>query len=156
LVRSFQHETAVKSLSFASTLFLVFTVGAAALPHDSPTGLWRTIDDKTHKPRGLIRIYEHEGALYGRIEASLDPAETKEFCDKCPGELRHKPMVGLVIMRGMKKHGNEYSGGEILDPDTGWTYRCRMMLEENGWRLVVRGYIGLSIAGRSQVWLRAE
>jgi uncharacterized protein (DUF2147 family) len=156
LVRSFHYETAVKSLSLASALFLVFALGAAALPHDSPTGLWRTIDDKTHKPRGLIRIYEHDGALYGRIEASLDPAETKEFCDKCPGELRHKPMIGLVIMRGMKKHGNGYSGGEILDPDTGWTYQCRMMLEENGWRLVVRGYIGLSIVGRSQVWLRAE
>jgi uncharacterized protein (DUF2147 family) len=65
-------------------------------------------------------------------------------------------MVGLVIMRGMKKKGDEYSGGEILDPDSGWTYRCRMTLAENGSRLVVRGYIGLSIAGRSQVWLRAE
>jgi uncharacterized protein (DUF2147 family) len=127
----------VKLLLIISTLFLNLRAGAVA--HDSPIGLWRTIDDKTHKPRGLVQIYEHDGALYGRIEGSLDPAEAREFCGKCPGELRNKPMIGLVIMRGMKKHGNEYSGGEILDPDSGWTYRCRMTLEENGLRLVVRG-----------------
>ena len=156
MVRPFQHESVVKSVSLVLILFLIVPLEAWAPSHDSPTGLWRTVDDKTHKPRALIRIYEHAGALSGRIEGSLDPAETKEFCDKCPGELRNKPMVGLVIMHGMKKQGKEYSGGEILDPDSGRTYSCRMTLAEDGWRLVVRGYLGLSIVGRSQVWLRAE
>src|SRR5215472_9617422 len=150
-MRSFRYETVVKPCLLISILFLGSAL-QAAFHHESPIGLWRTIDDKTHKPRGLVRIYEHNGALYGRIEASLDPSETKEFCDKCPGDLHNKPMVGLVIIRGMKKHGDEYSGGEILDPDTGWIYRCRFILTVNGSRLVVRGYIGISIAGRSQTW----
>lgn len=147
--------------AFVKLLLYIFVLGIAEafappVSHDSPVGMWKTIDDKTHKPRGLVRIYEQDGALYGRIEGGFDPAESKQLCDKCSGELRHKPLLGLVILRGMKKHGDEYSGGEILDPDTGSFYRCRITMEDHGSRLVVRGYIGLPIAGRSQTWLRAE
>jgi uncharacterized protein (DUF2147 family) len=139
-------------------LFILILVGGlvAAPSNDTPAGLWKTIDDKTQKPRGLVRIYEKEGVLYGRIESSFDGAEGNDICDKCPGERKNQPVVGLLILSGLKKRGNEYSGGEILDPDTGWVYRCRLTLEGNGSRLVVRGYLGLPVAGRSQTWYRAE
>ena len=136
---------------------LLLTAGLlASSPHDTPAGLWKTVDDKTQRPRGTVRIYEQEGALYGRIETSFDPSQTNEICDKCPGDRKNKPVIGLVILSGLKKRGNEYSGGEILDPDTGWVYRCRLTLEDNGAKLIVRGYIGLPLAGRSQTWYRAE
>jgi uncharacterized protein (DUF2147 family) len=60
----------------------------------------------------------------------------------------------MVILTGMKKNGPEYNGGEILDPDTGWVYRCKMRLAENGSKLILRGYLGVSLLGRSQTWLR--
>jgi uncharacterized protein (DUF2147 family) len=122
----------------------------------SPVGLWKTIDDNTHKPRGLIRLYEDHGEIYGKVEASFDPKEAGERCDKCDGERKDKPVVGMVVIRHMVRHGREYSGGDILDPDTGWVYRCRFTLEDGGKKLVVRGYLGLSLLGRSQTWYRAD
>jgi uncharacterized protein (DUF2147 family) len=131
---------------------------AAPIPAQdpSPAGLWRTIDDKTHKTRGLIRIFEKDGAIFGKIEASFDPVEAKEVCNKCDGDRKGKPVIGLVIMRDMKKRGPEYGGGDILDPDTGSIYRCRMTLEDGGRKLTVRGYLGVALLGRSQTWIREE
>ena len=122
----------------------------------SPTGLWRTIDDKTHKPRGLVRIFEQDGAIFGRIEASFDPVEAKQVCQKCEGDRKNKPVIGLLILRNMKKRGSDYAGGDILDPDTGWIYKCKMSLDEDGRKLTVRGYVGMALIGRSQTWIRQE
>jgi uncharacterized protein (DUF2147 family) len=131
--------------------FGLVPLGAADL---SPAGLWKTIDDKTGRPRGVVRIYEQNGQLFGKIESSLLPHEAKEFCDRCSGERKNKPSIGMVILTGMKKNGTEYNGGEILDPDTGWVYRCKMRLAENGKKLILKGYVGISLLGRSQIWLR--
>ena len=133
---------------------MLCTSSLAAEP--SPTGLWKTFDDKTQKPRGLIRLYEENGAIFGRIEASVDPKEAREICDKCSGERKNKPVVGMVVLRGMRKQGSGYAGGEILDPDTGWVYRCKMNVEKDGEKLVVRGYLGFSLIGRSQTWVRQK
>ena len=133
----------------------LFCVPLLAL-EPSPVGVWRTVDDNTHKPRGLIRLYEENGEIFGRIEASLDPKEAKEVCEKCDGERKNKPVVGMVVMRHMARHGKEYSGGDILDPDTGWVYKCRFWLQEDGRVLLVRGFMGISLLGRSQIWYRQE
>jgi uncharacterized protein (DUF2147 family) len=138
---------------FLTVLFLCVPAWAAS---ESPVGVWKTVDDVTHKPRGLIRLYEENGEIFGRVEASLDPKEAGEICGKCDGERKNKPVVGMVVMRHMKKHGDEYSGGDILDPDTGWVYRCRLWLQEGGKVLLVRGFLGFSLMGRSQIWYRAE
>ena len=139
---------------------LFFIVLLSSLPvrgfDPSPEGVWRTIDDNTHKARGLIRLYEQNGEVFGRVEASFDPKEAKEICERCSGDRKNKPVVGMVVMRNMKKHGAEYAGGDILDPDTGLVYRCKFTLEDGGRKLVVRGFIGISLLGRSQTWLREE
>jgi uncharacterized protein (DUF2147 family) len=139
----------------------LFTLGLLALALSpsfaadlSPAGLWKTIDDKTGHARGFVRIYEQNGQLFGKIESSLVPDEAKEICEKCSGERKNKPVIGMVILTGMKKNGPEYNGGEILDPDTGCVYRCKMRLAENGSKLILRGYLGFSLLGRSQTWLR--
>jgi len=120
----------------------------------SPAGLWKTIDDKTHQPRGTVRIYEQNGVFFGKIESSFNPAELGERCEKCTGDRKGAPVIGLVIMRGMTRHGAEYDGGDILDPETGSVYRCRLTLSGDGEKLTVRGYLGMSIFGRSQIWAR--
>ena len=126
----------------------------AAEREPSPVGLWKTVDDRTHKPRAIIRIYEEKGAFFGRIEYSFDPEELTARCEKCSGDRKDAPVIGLVIMRGITKQGSEYRGGEILDPETGWTYRCRFTISAEGEKLFVRGYLGLAVLGRTQTWTR--
>jgi len=127
----------------------------------SPVGLWKTFDDRTHKARGIIRIYEDGGALAGRIESSFTPEEMAERCEKCSGDQKDAPIIGLVILRSMhasrvSERGAEYEGGEILDPETGSVYRCRFTLSSDGEKLFVRGYLAMSIFGRTQTWTRME
>jgi uncharacterized protein (DUF2147 family) len=129
---------------------------AAGGTEGSPAGLWKTFDDRTHKPRGTIRIYEEGGTLAGRIESSFTPEERTERCEKCSGDRKDAPVIGLVIMRGMRRNGMEYAGGDILDPETGSVYRCRLILSSDGQKLFVRGYLGVSILGRTQTWIRLE
>ena len=121
---------------------------------DSPVGLWRTIDDRTGKARSVVRIYEEAGRLHGRIERGFDPREQDRVCDKCEDERRGKPLRHMVILLNLKAEAGEFVDGDILDPDNGTVYRCKMRLEEGGRRLVVRGYVGVSLFGRSQTWER--
>ena len=119
----------------------------------TPIGRWKTIDDKTGKPKAIVQVYWENGKLYGKIEATLDP-NAKKICDKCKDARKDQPIVGMVIMRGLVLHGEEYSGGDILDPDNGSVYRCKLRVEEHGSQLSVRGFIGFSLLGRSQTWTR--
>jgi uncharacterized protein (DUF2147 family) len=125
----------------------------AAANEDSPIGLWKTIDDKTGAPRAIVRIYEQDGRLFGKIQSSFAPGAAQRVCKVCSDERKDQPIIGLIIIRNMKRTDEEYSGGDILDPDTGSVYHCKMHVE-GGTRLVVRGYIGFSLIGRNQTWQR--
>jgi uncharacterized protein (DUF2147 family) len=120
----------------------------------SPVGLWKTIDDKTGMARALVRIYEDHGRLFGRIEDSFTNGADRRVCVPCTDERKDQPIIGLLIIRNIKANGGEYDGGDILDPESGSVYRCNMHLEQGGTRLVLRGYIGFSLLGRSQTWQR--
>lgn len=140
----------------ALTRALLALAPVMAADHASPAGLWRTYDDRTGRQRGVVRIWEQNGVFYGRIEGTYDPNDAHKVCDKCRDDRRGKPIIGLDIIRGMKADGEEWDGGEILDPENGQTYRCIMRLKDGGNKLVVRGYVGFSLVGRSQIWQRAE
>ena len=127
---------------------------AAAADAASPVGAWKTIDDKTGKERAIVRVYEKDGLLFGRIEQTFTPGGESRVCVPCTDERRNQPIIGLLVVRNMKADNGEYSGGDILDPESGSVYRCKMHLEQNGSRLVVRGYIGFALLGRSQTWQR--
>jgi uncharacterized protein (DUF2147 family) len=128
-----------------------------AQAESSPVGLWKTIDDATNKPRSLIRISDKNGELIATVEKGLLPGETGDkLCDKCTDERKDKPLIGMVIMDGMKPKGDVYEGGHILDPDNGQVYKCRIKLDNSGNKLEVRGFIGISLIGRSQTWVREE
>lgn len=143
-------------VSAAFALVLLIQAGSGRADDSSPAGLWRTYDDKTGRERGLVRIWEQDGVLYGSVAGTVDPAEAKRTCDKCRDDRKDKPILGLNIIRGMKRDGDRWDGGQILDPENGDTYRCSMRLEEGGRKLIVRGYLGISLLGRSQVWVRAQ
>jgi uncharacterized protein (DUF2147 family) len=143
---------------FLQTFLLAIAIPLYAADLSSPVGKWMTIDDKSGKPGGIIRIEQIDGEYRGWIEKIFpDPDEDPNpTCQLCGGERKNKPVVGLNFMWGITKQGEEYRGGEILDPRSGRIYRARMKLEDGGKRLNVRGFIGVSLLGRSQVWHRAE
>lgn len=122
----------------------------------SPAGWWQPIDEKTGRPLGLIQIYEVRGLFFGRIEPSSPTDDASRRCTKCSDERRDQPITGLVLIRNMQLQGDEYVGGDILDPDTGRIYGCKFRLSDGGRKLIMRGFIGLSLFGRSQTWQRVE
>jgi uncharacterized protein (DUF2147 family) len=142
----------------ALTLAAALVASHAWADDNSPVGLWKNIDDVSGKPKALIRITESNGTLQGQIE-KLFRAPTEDQnpkCEKCEGARKDQPVIGLVIMNGLKKDGDEYNGGEILDPDNGKVYRSKIHLTDGGKKLSVRGYIGVPMLGRSQTWVRQE
>ncbi|MBS0443615.1 MAG: DUF2147 domain-containing protein [Proteobacteria bacterium] len=144
----------MKRLAF---LIAAFALHAAALAQATPVGLWKTIDDETKTEKSLVRIVEAGGVLGGKIEKLLDPAKQNDVCDKCSDERKGKPIVGLSIIRNAKQDGEDksvWTGGEILDPNNGKTYRLRLKPLDGGKQLEVRGYIGPFF--RNQTWIRVE
>jgi uncharacterized protein (DUF2147 family) len=145
-----------------STTLAALVAGAtlsAAADSGTPAGLWRSIDDKTQKERSLIRIVENNGLYEGKVErilTRLPDDDPDHLCRKCEGERKDKPIIGMTILWGLKKEGDHWGGGEILDPKNGKIYRAKMTLVDSGRKLEVRGFIGVSLLGRSQTWLREQ
>ncbi len=119
-------------------------------------GKWKTIDDETSQPKSIVEIYERDGKVYGKIVRLFrDPGEDPDpVCDQCePDDGRYnKKIIGMEIMRDMTKSGDSFDGGDILDPNNGKVYRCKIWLE--GSNLMVRGYWGPFY--RTQTWLKAQ
>lgn len=124
----------------------------------SPVGRWSTVDDATGKVTSVVVMWEENGKLYGKIEKLVnpDPQDPNPRCSRCQGEMKDKPVVGLRILWALRKDGHQWSGGKVLDPDNGKVYKCYIAMEDGGHKLKVRGFIGFSLFGRTQVWLRDE
>ena len=136
---------------------LVLLTGLTALAADpTPVGTWKTYDDHTGALHGLVAITEAGGELQGRILKSYDPAKPNPVCDHCEGERKGQPVIGMVFLWGLRKDGDTYRGGYILDPDNGKVYKAKLQLADGGRKLEVRGFIGFSLLGRTQTWVRAE
>ena len=151
-------RTLNKAGVFGLTLAAAVMSSALWADDNSPVGLWQNIDDVSGKPRALIRITESDGTLKGVIEKAFPaPSEVQNpKCEKCEGVNKNVPIVGLTILTGLRKDGEEYTDGEILDPDNGKVYSSKVHLTDNGKKLSVRGYIGTPLLGRSQTWVRQE
>lgn len=130
-------------LTFALSLFGVMTFAQIE-------GKWKTIDDETKQAKSIVEIFKKsDGKYYGKISQLLTkPADPN--CTTCKDDRKGKPLLGLEIIRGLKKDSDEFTGGNITDPKTGKTYKCT--ITRNGDKLNVRGYLGLSLLGRTQVW----
>ena len=118
-------------------------------------GKWKTIDDETGKAKSIVEIYEKSGKIYGKVIEILEAEHKKKVCVNCSGEDKNKPILGMIIIKGLKKEGNEYTGGKILDPKNGKLYKCFIALESND-KLKVRGFVGISLFGRTQYWYRVK
>jgi len=152
-------QRAILSVLFAgAALALVLAGRALAGGAPTPAGLWRTIDDSTHRDTSLVRITESGGEFRGVVEKIFesDPENPGHLCKECKGDRKDKPIIGMTILWGLKQDGDEWNGGEILDPKNGKTYRCKMTVSPDGKSLNVRGFIGFSLLGRTQTWVRQQ
>ncbi|PQV47602.1 DUF2147 domain-containing protein [Paraburkholderia sp. BL21I4N1] len=125
---------------------------------DSPVGMWQTIDDHTGQPKALVQIAQDGGgSLSGKVVKGLGPNDQPDRrCTACTDGRKDQPILGMTIINDMKKDGDSWDHGQILDPENGKLYKCKMHLEDGGNKLVVRGYIGISLLGRSQTWVRQQ
>ena len=145
---------------FTKVVLALSLVASFALANSTTAiGTWKTIDDETGNVKSLVEITEADGQLTGKVVKlfrKLDEDQDPK-CDKCSGDKKDKPMMGLQILWGLKKDSDtKWSGGEIMDPKKGKTYSCKMELVEDGKKLKVRGFLGFSLLGRTQTWERQE
>lgn len=135
-----------------SVLVLLFFYVSAALA-DSPQGSWTTFDDKTGEKRAVVRLSILDGVLSGKILKVYPKPGDRGICAKCPGQFKDKPIEGLRFVWGLREHGDGmWAGGRILDPKTGKIYHVKLSVK--GDKLYVRGYVGMSMLGRTQIWRR--
>jgi uncharacterized protein (DUF2147 family) len=138
-------------MRLVSAIFLFLPLAGLG---QSISGKWKTIDDSSGKEKSIVEIFEKEGKFYGRVvrifvEKDEDP---DPVCDKCPeDDARYKKkIIGMEIIRGLSKSGDRFEDGDILDPEVGKIYKCRLWLE--GKDLKVRGFWGPFY--RTQTWKR--
>ena len=135
--------------------FLTSAVASIAFAQ-SPAGLWKTIDDATGKEKAMVRITESAGVFTGKVEKLLDPTKQDSKCDECTDSRKGQPVLGLTIIRNIKKGESHWEGGDILDAANGKVYRARLTLSADNKKLDVKGYIGTPLFGRTQTWSRVE
>lgn len=138
----------------------VVLLGAAGLPvraaEPTAAGLWAQVDEKTGKPESWFKITERNGIYEGAIvKIFFKPGEDPNWvCDKCQGAEKGRPVLGLTLIKGMQRNGLSYENGTIMDPRDGSVYRALMRVSPDGQKLEVRGYLGISLFGQTQVWNR--
>lgn len=141
-------------MKLSLSILVAFFSILGALQAQSITGTWKTIDDETNQPKSHLDLFMGNGKLYGKVSKLLKSAPDK-LCDKCPGERKNKPIMGMIVLVDMKEKDGYWQAGSILDPEKGKWYTCKIWLKDGDPNtLVVRGYIGPFY--RTQYWYRVQ
>lgn len=137
--------------------FLTLAVLLVSFTLSSQTifGKWNSKNDETGKIDSVVEVYEKDGKAFAKIVDIKNPDRKNAVCDACEGENKNKPILGLNILTGLEKDGDEWSGGKILDPRNGKIYKCYIKLEGDD-KLKIRGYVGFALMGKTTYWERAK
>ena len=136
-------------------LTFLLAIYGLTLNSQSIFGKWISKNDKTGEVDSVIEVYKENEKAYAKIVEILDPKKQNSICTLCRNELRNKKILGLNILTGLKQNGTEWSGGNILDPRNGKIYDCFIKLINSN-KLKVRGYIGISLFGKTTYWERSK
>lgn len=122
----------------------------------SPIGRWQTFDPNTQELRSIVEIPEVGNELQGKVIKRFPPPgdPTHGICSACSGELKNQPILGMTVLWHLQKQGDGWGDGTIIDPATGKTYRPEAHLTEDGKKLLLRGYVGISLFGQTRTWVR--
>ena len=118
-------------------------------------GNWNSYDEETNKIESVIEVYEKDSKAFAKIISISDSNRSAATCVECSGKRKNAAILGMNILTGLTKDGNEWSGGKILDPKNGKEYKCYLQLLDHN-TLKLRGYIGISMFGRTAIWKRAK
>lgn len=149
---------------FLNIIFVVWLVLPSlghAVEGDDILGQWVTEDGDCR-----VEIVKKGDRYFGKIAAIKPPnylpgeisgmdGKPRLDLDNHDESLRSRPLVGIELMKEFRFHSDEWVGGKIYDPKNGKTYDCEMSLAGDG-RLNVRGYVGVSLFGRTTVWESAK
>ncbi|RZW49486.1 MAG: DUF2147 domain-containing protein [Flavobacteriaceae bacterium] len=130
-------------------LLLSFTVSSQNI-----FGKWKTVDGQTGEEKSIVEIFEKNGKVFGKIVEILNPKHKNALCEKCEGEEKNQPVLGLELIKNMEEVGDYYKRGTIFDPEYGKKFRCRLVLTDDPNILQVRGYVAFLYA--TQYWIRIE
>jgi uncharacterized protein (DUF2147 family) len=145
----------MRSSTFVLGAIAALFAGSVFAADMTPLGSWKTIDDKTGKVKSIVEISNTGGKLVGKVAQVLNSEKgPNPTCDACSGDRKDKPITGMTIMWDVVQDGDVWDGGSILDPNNGKTYGVKLTPIENGTKLQVRGFMGFSWLGRTQVWER--
>ncbi|MEE4000575.1 DUF2147 domain-containing protein [Tenacibaculum sp. FZY0031] len=134
---------------------LLFTTVSLSMSAQTIFGKWENRDEETNKVDSVIEVYKKDGKAYAKIIEITDKNRQEALCDKCSGKRKNNPILGMNILTGLSKDGDEWSGGKILDPKNGKEYKCYIKLENDN-KLKIRGYIGFAAFGRTAYWYRKK
>src|SRR6476619_5103869 len=144
----------------ALALGAVALAGATSVPlqaaDPSAVGVWEQVDENSGKPESWFKIVQRNGVYEGNIvKIFFKPGQDENWvCSKCEGSDKGAPVLGLTLIKGMQRNGLSYENGTVRDPRDGSVYRASMKVSTDGKKLEMRGYLGISLFGRSQVWNR--
>ncbi len=143
--------------AIAVALFALSSVAAVHAQQLTPAlqaaiGHWQVINDQGN-PGGQVETYLVDGKLFGKVTQLRPGRKPGDVCDKCSGDLKNKPLMGMVILRNFRPDGDVWVGGTVVDPENGKEYKGKVWSIGTG-KLSMRGFIGFSLLGRTQTWTR--